>query len=196
MQSKVIKLASILKYQGLFSGYSFRGKINHNKNGNTRVVQLKDFQDNYSVIGDNCILIDGAKIKEKYHLEDGDILFISKGANNFSVVFNNNKDEIPTIASSSLFVIRVDRKFAIPKYISWYINQKKVQNHLKLNLMGTYVPNINKPTVEKIPIELPSLEVQQKIATIADLNNKEQKLYHQIIKLRNHLTQQQLLKTI
>ena len=48
MQSKKVILKSILSYQGLTSGYSFRGKIKHIHNGGVRVIQLKDFEDNYT----------------------------------------------------------------------------------------------------------------------------------------------------
>ena len=74
MQVKKTKLKSIIPYEGLASGYSFRGKITHKPNGTVRVIQLKDFTNNYSEIGEECYLVDGSKIKDKYYLKDGDIL--------------------------------------------------------------------------------------------------------------------------
>lgn len=195
MHSQKIKLKTLIKDSGLFSGYSFRGKVLHDSEGTHRVIQLKDFQDNYSSIGQNCVLVDGGKIKPKYLLEDGDILFISKGSNNFSVVYEK-KDNVPTISSSSTFVIRLNKNVALPEYVSWYMNQNIVQSYLKQNLMGTYIQNINRPTVEEIPIALPNLETQKRIAKLSDLHNKEQKMLSEIKELRSVLIQQQLLNSI
>lgn len=195
MQSKIVNLKSILSYQGLSSGYSFRGKIKHVYNGGVRVIQLKDFQDNYSFIGDECYLVDSDKIKSKYYLEAGDILFTAKGTNNFALVFNNI-NEMPTIASSALFILKINSDLAIPDYVAWYINQSKVQNYFKTNEAGTYNTSINKTTLEETPIALPSIEIQTKIAKIANLHTKELTLSNNLIDLKNKLITTQLLNTI
>ncbi|NRR90920.1 restriction endonuclease subunit S [Winogradskyella undariae] len=195
MQSKIVNLKSILSYQGLSSGYSFRGKIKNTHNGGVRVIQLKDFEENYTYIGDDCYLVDSDMIKSKYYLESGDILFTGKGTNNFALVFKEI-DHIPTIASSALFVIKVDDGIANPDFIAWYINQSKVQNYFKTNEAGTYNTSINKTTLEETPIVLPSLEVQSKIAKIANLHNEEFALSNKIIELKNKLTTTQLLNIL
>tara|TARA_R110002050_G_scaffold218631_1_gene354558 strand:+ start:2492 stop:3079 length:588 start_codon:yes stop_codon:yes gene_type:complete len=195
MQSKKVILKSILSYQGLTSGYSFRGKIKHIHNGGVRVIQLKDFEDNYTYIGNDCYLVDSDMIKSKYYLESGDILFTGKGTNNFAIVFKSTEDT-PTIASSALFVIKVDQNIANPNYVAWYINQSKVQNYFKTNEAGTYNTSINKKTLEETPIALPSFEVQTKIAKIAKLHNQELVLSNKIRELKNKLTTTQLLNSL
>lgn len=195
MQSKIVNLKSILSYQGLSSGYSFRGKIKNTHNGGVRVIQLKDFEENYTNIGDDCYLVDSDMIKSKYYLESGDILFTGKGTNNFALVFKS-KDDIPTIASSALFVIKVDNSIANPEFVAWYINQSKVQNYFKTNEVGTYNTSINKTTLEETPIILPPIEVQTKIAKVANLHNKELALSNKIIELKNKLTTTQLLNSL
>jgi len=195
MQSKTVILKSILIYQGLSSGYSFRGKIKDIHNGDVRVIQLKDFEENYTIIGNDCVLIDGGKIKTKNYLENGDVLFISKGANNFAVPYKS-VDDFPTIASSALFVLKVNKEKANPDFVAWYINQSKVQNYFKTNESGTYTTSINKATIEQTPIALPSLETQTKIAEIANLHNKELVINNRLMELKNKLTTTQLLKII
>lgn len=195
MQNKSVALKSILKYDGLSSGYSFRGKIKNIHNGSLRVVQLKDFEENYTSIGNNCVLIDGEKIKTKNYLVDGDVLFISKGANNFALSYRDSED-IPTIASSALFVLKINNNLANPDFVAWYINQSKVQNYFKTNESGTYTTSINKATLEDAPIALPSLEIQTKIAEIANLHNKEFMISNSLMELKNKLTTAQLLNVI
>ncbi len=195
MQSKVVALKSILSYKGLSSGYSFRGKIQHIHNGGVRVIQLKDFENDYTVIGQDCTLVEREKIKDKYFLETGDVLFIAKGTNNFSLVFKEI-DNTPTIASSALFVLKVDTRIANPFYVAWYLNQTEVQNYFKSNETGTYTKSISKPILEEAPITLPSLEIQYKIAQLASLHNIELALNHKIIALKNKLTTTQLLNVL
>jgi len=195
MQSKIVNLKSILSYQGLNSGYSFRGKIRHVHNGGVRVIQLKDFEENYTYIGDDCYLVDSDMIKSKYYLKSGDILFTGKGTNNFALVFKGI-DNTPTIASSAIFVIKVDNSIANPEFVAWYINQSKVQNYFKTNEVGTYNTSINKTTLEETPITLPPLEVQTKIAKVANLHNQELALSNKIIELKNKLTTTQLLNIL
>jgi len=195
MQSELVDLKLVLSPQGLSSGYSFRGKIKHVHNGGVRVIQLKDFEDNYTSIGDDCYLINNDKIKSKYYLEVGDVLFIAKGANNFASVFKSI-DDIPTIASSAMFVLKVNKNLANPDFIAWYINQTNVQNYFKTKESGTYNTSINKTTLEETPIVLPSLEIQTKIATIADLHIKELAISSEILDLKNKLTTKQLLNIL
>ncbi|AFU67271.1 type I restriction-modification system, specificity subunit S HsdS [Psychroflexus torquis ATCC 700755] len=195
MQSKIVNLKSILIYQGLSSGYSFRGKIKNIYNGGVRVIQLKDFEENYTYLGDDCYFVDSDTIKSKYYLKTGDILFIGKGTNNFALVFKSI-DNLPTIASSALFVLKVDKNLVNPDFIAWYINQSEVQNYFKTNEAGTYNTSINKTTLEETPIVLPSLEIQTKIAKIANLHNQELALSNKIIELKNKLTTTQLLNIL
>ncbi|TXD50501.1 MULTISPECIES: restriction endonuclease subunit S [unclassified Polaribacter] len=195
MQSKTVILKSILIYEGLSSGHSFRGKIKHVHKGGVRVIQLKDFEENYTIIGNNCVLVDSEKIKAKNHLKEGDILFTSKGANNFAVPYKEI-DRIPTIASSALFVLKIDENLANPDFIAWYINQSKAQNYFKSNESGTYTTSINKTVLEETPIELPSLEKQAKIAKIAQLQNRNLIISNQLIELNKKLTTTQLINSL
>lgn len=188
-------LKSIIQPGGIASGYSFRGKVLPSTNGDLRVVQLKDMENAYSTIGKNCTLITGGDIKEKYFLQKGDILFISKGTNNFAVVFEL-EDEIPTVASSVFYVIKVNASFADPDYVAWYINTGYTQKHFQAHAVGTYSLNINREVVENIPVQLPSLEIQKKIATVAQLARKEQYIYTSLKEKRNLLIENQLLKAI
>lgn len=195
MKNKLINLKYILSREGISSGYSIRGKITNEPSGNIRIIQLKDFNDDYTAVENSCFRIHADKIKNKHYLKSGDILFTGKGANNFAIVFQK-KDDVPTMASSALFVIKVDKNIANPNFIAWYINQSTVQNYFKANKAGTYVTSINKKTVEEIPILLPPLEIQNKISQIACLHLKEKQLNTEITKQKDKLITNQLLNIL
>src|SRR5690606_10932955 len=181
MRIKNTTLKTILQGEGISSGYSFRGKIEDDPNGVLKVIQLKDLINEYTVIGDECYKVSAEGIKEKYILKDGDILFISKGQNNNAVAFSSHNTQGTFIASSALFVIEVNRTEANPNYIAWYINQLPVQNYITQNLTGTYTPTVNRKVVENIPIQLPALEEQTKIAALGNLAVQEKTLHTKIL---------------
>lgn len=195
MLNQELYLKSIVQPGGISSGFSFRGKIKASPRGNLRVVQLKDMENEYSVIGKDCTLVDGKDIKEKHYLQLGDILFISKGANNFAIVFER-QDDIPTVASSVFYVIRIDASKADPHYVAWFINSVGVQQYFQAYAAGTYSLSINREVVEGIPIILPPLDIQRKIAKVAKLAQKEQYIYTALKEKRNQLIEVQLLKSI
>ena len=196
MQIKNTTLKTILQGEGISSGYSFRGKIEDDSNGQLKVIQLKDLINDYTAIGEECYKVSAEGIKEKYILKDGDILFISKGQNNNAIAFTSHNKQGTYIASSALFVIEVNQTKANPNFIAWYINQSPVQNYIKQNLTGTYTPTVNRKVVENIPIQLPSLEEQTKIATLGVLAIQEKTLHTKILERREVLINNQLLNHI
>lgn len=177
----------------LFSGYSFRTKVENDPKGIIAVVQMKDLGNDYTSINSNLIKVTPSSIPQKYLLKVGDVLFISKGANNYAVIFDK---EFDAVAASAFFILRPDQKKVLPEYLTWYLNQKSVQQYIKDNRAGTYIPNVNKSTIEGIQINLPSMERQRNIANAARLLNTEQLLLKQIAKKRNELINAILLSNI
>ncbi len=196
MQVKNTTLKKILHGEGISSGYSFRSKIENNPDGQYKVIQLKDFINDYTAISQDCYKVPAEDIKDKYVLKTGNILFISKGQNNNAVVYSEKDLNGPYIASSSLYVIEVNPKKANPDFIAWYINQLPVQNYIKQNLTGTYTPTVNRKVVENIPIQLPALEEQAYMASLGKLAIMEKNLHAQISELRELLINNQLLNHI
>lgn len=191
MKDKV-KIKSVLK--NIFSGYSFRTKIENDPRGDLAVIQMKDLRDNYSTIGSGLTQIDASDISSKYILHKGDILFISKGSNNFAVLYDL---DIPkAIASSAFFILRPETSKVSPAYLAWYINQKPVQQYIKDNRAGTYIPNINKSTITGIEIELPAKNVQEKIVKIDFLRKKENLLMNQLIVKREQFVSDRLMSLL
>ena len=162
------------------SGFSFRSKIENDQNGELLVVQMKDLRDGYSAIGSNLTRVSSGLVGRTYTLEKGDVLFIAKGSNNYSLEFNLNLPNV--IASSAFFVLRPDIATVAPGYLAWYLNQVDAQRYIKQNTAGTYIPNINIGTVENMLVEIPSLEVQKKIVAIDQLRKRERLLNEEITK--------------
>lgn len=166
----------------LFSGFSFRTKVQNDPRGDLHVIQMKNLEHNYSSIKPDLIKVASEKISGKFFLQKGDVLFIAKGSNNYALEYNLELKK--AIAASAFFIIRPDQTRVVPSYLAWYINQPPVQQYLKENMAGTYIPNINKGTIKGIMIALPTIEIQQKIVAVDNLRKRENLLMSQIMEKR------------
>lgn len=182
--NRFINVKSLL--DDFFAGFSFRQKVEHDPDGDLHVIQMKDLQDNYSTIGLNLTKINSEKISDKYFLQKGDVLLITKGANNVAVEYT--LDFKKAIAASAFYVLRPDQSKIIPSYLAWYINQEPVQQHFKANLAGTYIPNLNKAAIEEIVITLPPIEKQELVVAIDRLRRKEIELTTELLEKRKLFT--------
>lgn len=130
---------------------------------------------------------------QKYLLQDGDILFASKGVNYLSVVFHDQKK---AVASTSFFVIRLKSPAVTPEYLCWFLRQPSVRAYFKSNQAGSATPLIHKPAVENLEIPVPSLEEQKTIVAIARLSQREMELQQAIIEKKQTIVQQLLMNKI
>ena len=124
------------------SGYSFRTKIQNNPEGNIFVIQMRNISNDHSKIVNTLSKVDGIRIHEKHFLQKNDILFMAKGANNFSVCYDENYK--PAVAASAFFVIRLTYESILPAFVCLYINSVLGQNYLRQIWLGhTFLTLIN-----------------------------------------------------
>lgn len=191
----MVLLKNLIQSDALFSGYSFREKIEHNPNGSVGILQMKDINSNYlSFDYQNIDKVSDFIFKDKFYLQKGDILFVSKGVNNYAIAIDDINFKV--VPSATFFVIRVDERLIVPEYLVWYINQREAQNYLNEKKAGTYIPNLNKQDIMELPIKIPPIKQQKAIANTAILLNKEIEILERIKTNRKELIQNQLLKLI
>jgi len=189
----MISLTTLLT--GIYTGFSFRSGVKDEPGGDLSVIQMKDLENDYSSINPHLTRIRSGKInRHRVYLEKGDVLFVAKGSNNFAIEYR--LDLARAIASSAFFVLRPDYAKIVPAYLAWYINQPPAQQFLKTNMAGTYVPNINKSTLEDIVIAVPPQAAQEKIVVIDQLRKKEQLLVGRIMEKRGLAIRRALLDIV
>ncbi len=136
-------------------------------------------------------------ITEKHLLRDGDVLFAAKGTKNFAALYES--ESLPAVASTSFFVIRIQRNFyhkILPEFLVWLINHPNSQKFLKGKAIGTSIVSISKAVLEELEISIPDLQTQKAILKIAQLRNTEIELKKQIETLREKQIQQQIINAI
>ena len=170
------------------SGYTFRHKIDNQSDGDLGVVQPKDAEPDF--INESSVFkIRDEGMKDRFILKKGDVLFLGKGANNYSVCF---KSEQRSVAASSFFVIRLNTSSnALPEYLAYYLNYTVGQKLLSASKEGTYVSNVSKKSLEDIEVILPDIQEQKKLCKLFELGKKEIQLTQDLL-----VKKQMLYKTI
>jgi len=74
----------------------------------------------------------------------------------------------PSTVNSSIVVIRILNDSVFPKFLYYYFLSEEYKEFFKKHKKGTTMSSINQETLKKFPINLPSFEIQRKIAAILD----------------------------
>lgn len=151
----------------------FYGKIN--PAGNTFYLQGKQF-DESGLLYKNTILSPDILINgklERHLLKDGDLLIMAKGESNKVCYYSQQIGR--AVASSTFFVIRIQKPWIIPKYLQWYLNTSKMQAVLSRLSKGTHILSLSKKSLSRVKIEVPTLEKQQEVLKLQSLWEMERK---------------------
>jgi restriction endonuclease S subunit len=128
-------------------------------------------------------------------LNEGDILFMDRGARNFSIMLQAIPKNL--LAAACFFIVRVDRKEVVPAYLCWYLNQAPVEHYLhRYSGRGVHMPVVRRSTLEKTDIPVPTLEIQKKIIGMNALMKNEQELIEKLAEKRRALITAACLQTV
>ncbi len=184
------------KITQVLSGYISRGKIEARTNGTHFLVQARDVDiDKFDYCSNDLIRFDPDLSGKDKLLEKGDILFMARGAHNFSVLLETIPNH--SLAAACFFIIRATDASVLPKYLYWYLNQPSVEQYLHLySGKGVHMPVVRRAVLEAIDVPLPPLEVQKKIAALDALQHQEQELLEQLVQNRRKMITAACLKAI
>lgn len=169
--SKNIRLGQIAEIQ---SGYSFRGAVKDEGRG-TAVVQARDITSLYCS-GDGLPQVNQPLATSRL-LQNGDILLTSRGSFRASVA----KLDGPTVASSSLYVLRITDNIILPEFLALYLNSPAAQAYFKQNAKGATIQSVSVSDIAALAMPVVPLNRQK---LLADL---QQNIEQQGALLRNKL---------
>jgi len=176
------------------SGYLFRFRLRSDKDGDIKVIQLKDVKEDGVLNIDGIYSVDFAPSKRTEFLQKGDILFKAKSNKHVAAVFDTKMENV--IATVHYFILRIKSTSMLPEFLAWYLNEKPAQKYFDFNAAGTRIPIINKKALEELEVPSASLEKQKKVVAIYKLMNREKILSDNIKAKREKLTSTILLDTI
>ncbi|RLC23262.1 MAG: hypothetical protein DRH21_07275 [Deltaproteobacteria bacterium] len=188
-----LKLSKIAKIQ---SGYISRVKIEFRKDGTHFLMRARDVDAHHLTYRrDSLIRFNPAMSRNDWILNAGDILFMARGARNFSVMLQEIPDNL--LAAACFFIVRVKRKDVMPAYLCWYLNQVPVERYLlRHSGRGVHMPVVRRSTLEKIDIPMPPLEIQKKIVEMNALMKNEQELIEKLAEKRRAFITAACLRTV
>jgi len=176
------------------SGYINRGKIDPRDDGTCLLLQAKDVDADYLSYRTDALVRFTPKLSGKdWFLKSGDILFMARGAMNFSVMV----DKLPegVLAAACFFVVRISNSEILPEYLSWYLNQSLVEEYLqRFSGRGVHMPVVRRAVLESIDIPIPLYKTQKKVSEINKLLQKEQVLYKKLAEKKKNLMTEICLK--
>lgn len=168
MNNKNIKdIASVI------TGYTFRSALKSHKNGLMAVVQAKDILDNLYITRDSLTKIDLQKYQTRAIVKENDIVISSRGSFRASII---RGDTANMIASSSVYILRIEDKNILPKYLAIYLNTIEGQKKIKEKMTGSVIKTILRRDLENVKIPIPNKETQNTIISLYQNNQAQQKL--------------------
>ncbi len=150
--------------------------------GNVSFLKVSDF-DQYNEL--NPKYTNKTTINNDTHhglLQEGDILFASKGNRNFAWVYSISYG--PAIASTVFTLIRPDLNQVMSEYLCFLLNSPQVQRKIQARIFGTNIPTLPLSEIKNLLLFIPSLKKQKEVIQLANSMKLELKKEEEIIRLK------------
>ncbi|HOP47118.1 MAG TPA: restriction endonuclease subunit S [Desulfobacteraceae bacterium] len=177
MQIKTVPIKACAR---VLPGFSIKTSISHDPNGTHQIILARHLPEigPYEYKEEHVLKITPERPPEKYCVSAGDILFMSRGSLNRAILLNSVPEN--TLATASFYIIKPGAMIA-PGYLAYCLNQEPFQNKIAEIRTGAGTPLVPRADFSQIPIILPSLEEQNKIAEIGNLMIHEKILINRML---------------
>jgi len=174
-------------------GYQFRSKVEADRHGTYKVVQIRDFDDDQNLHIEGLYGVTPKGDLSRYTVNKDDVLFLSRGPRNYAISLKIPLEN--TIAASYFFILRIKANKVLPDYLAWYINQAPAQEYLhKWARHGTHMPLIPLSAFADLVVEVPAIKTQLTVVELSRLMDKEKMLLNELQEKRSQLIQAVCLK--
>lgn len=130
-----------------------------------------------------------AKRLSRYRVQIGDIVYSRRG--DVEKCAYINEKENGWLCGTGCLRIRIDLSKADSKFIAYYLSTDDMKSWISNNAVGTTMPNLNSSILQQIPLSLPTLPTQRRIASILSSLDDKIDLLH-----RENATLEQMAETL
>lgn len=176
------------------TGFSFRGRIERDPDGNLAVLQMKDFRADRQIAPELMVRIGSQEFDERQFLRPGDVVFQSRGQTNFATLVP--EDMPPTVLAAPMLLIRCDTSRFDPAFAAWLLNEAGDRGEFASIAAGTSVKIISKSNLENFEVPVPPIQVQREIAAVAHLAEQEESIAMNIARQRKLIVSQVLKQKV
>lgn len=163
------------------AGHPIRGSVDALPVGPVSVVQMRDALDSHNIDWDGAARVtlpEGRR--EPDWLRHGDIILATRGRNNLATLVQAAPPN--AVAAPAFFLIRVKRpETLLPEFLCWQMNQHPAQAYFQSEATGSHILNLRRSVVEVLPLAIPPLGLQRRIAEFASAAADEKHLLEQLI---------------
>ena len=175
------QLARLTDVAEITPGYSTPGAIQHQPDGRFQIIQPRHIEESGRPFvfdeGRHLMRMDLPDRAQKYCIQPGDVLFMSRGERNrAAAIVSCPANAVPTVA---FFVLR-PKPAVIPEYLAWFLNQAPAQTAIAQIRTGAGTPIVQRPQFETLTINVPPVQTQRRIASLSSLLQCEQDLMRQM----------------
>ena len=128
----------------------------------TNIGRMLDFQ----VDGIAFIKESDAIRLSRHIVSEGEIIYSRRGDIEKCAYVSKNEDG--WFCGTGCLKITINRQFAIPKFVAYYLSTSEIKSWIVGNAVGTTMLNLNTTVLSDVPIRLPSLQKQNKIVRALD----------------------------
>lgn len=175
----------------LRAGYPFRTGIRQDPDGEVAVVQGRDVVPGHLHVQPAADGLPRISLQDVRNLDDHllrpeDVIFMCRGPRNCAAAVGLGVPE-QAIASGSFHVLRPDTERVHPAFLAWLLNQTDAQEFMRANSSGTTIQVISLEALRSLPVRLPPLQTQIRVAELNSLIEREQALMTQLTATRQNL---------
>lgn len=175
----------------LRAGYPFRSGIPSSSEGTVNVVQGRDVDASRLRIRPTNgtfarVSPKGIRNLSDHLLQPNDVILMARGPRNYAVTVGTEISGA-TLVTGSFHVLRPDNDRVVSGYLAWLLNQESAQTFMRSNNSGTIIPMISLDVLRALPVQLPPLDVQRRVAELNSLIEQERNLMNQISTARRDL---------
>lgn len=169
---------------GIRSGHTLRGAITPDPEGDVRLLQIKDldqdWQFNHKVLP---TVVWEQRIAPPF-LEQGEIVVAARGNRNLAIVY---RGQVPVVPTSQFLIVSIKRKESeiAPEYVCWLLNHPTIQQWFHRS--GTNIQLITKSALLDVAIPVPPIETQLQLIELQRIWQKEDQLINRLQKNRHQL---------
>lgn len=178
---------SIQRATDIRTGYQVRQALQPDPAGTHLVIQTKDIDgdNDHRLIVDNLDRITPGHDASSQIVNNGDILFLSRGKRRFATLVEGLPLFPHTIALSYFFILRPNSRILNPVFLTWVINETEIQEELARAASGTTVPFVTKQSFGALEVEVPPLDKQDQIGRLYQLACRERLLIRKLERQRS-----------
>lgn len=176
-------------------GYQARSRIDFSAEGEYRIIQGRDISADNIIVTDNLSRFKSDEVPERYLLNKGDVLFMSKGSNNYATCL---EESLPnTVVSSSFYVIKLNTDKILPCYLAWWLNQADAQEYFnKKQSSGATISFINSEALRNAPVLIPAMAIQEKVIRLVKLSQCYRQINDRLALLQDKLIVSTIMNAI